>query len=51
MTERSMAICVLVALPGLMVLASSIGLLLFMAGLELRDHTRWWLQYRRHDVY
>jgi len=47
MTERSMAICVLVALPGLMVLASSIGLLLFIVGLELWDYIRWWLQYRR----
>jgi len=27
MTERNVAICVLVALPGLMALASSIGLL------------------------
>jgi len=44
-----MAICVLVALPGLMALASSIGLLLFMVGLELWDYIHWWLQYRRHD--
>jgi len=49
MTERNVAICVLVALPGLMALASSIGLLLFIAGLESRDYTRWWLQYRRQS--
>jgi len=49
MTERSTTICLLVALPGLLALAASLGLLLFVVGLGLRDRIRWWLQYRRHD--